>query len=143
MKILILNGPNLNLLGRREPEIYSTLTLAELEGNLKEYVQTSHPDTELSFLQSNSEGALIDALHEADNSYDGVVFNPAAYTHYSYALLDAIAAIAVPVIEVHLSDISAREDFRQVSVVRPVCAAHFQGEGLQSYIDAIDYLAGG
>ena len=142
MKILVLNGPNLNLLGEREPEIYGALTLSELNKNLEEYVQTRYPDLELSFFQSNSEGALIDALQEARLNCDGVVFNPAAYTHYSYALLDAIAAISIPVVEVHLSDIDTREDFRRVSVVRPACIAHFQGKGLQSYTDAIQCLIG-
>ncbi|MCL2680703.1 MAG: 3-dehydroquinate dehydratase [Coriobacteriia bacterium] len=141
VKLLILNGPNLNLLGNRLPEIYGALTLKQLQQQLAQYVQTHHPQFTLTCLQANCEGALIDALQAARLDCAGVVFNPAAYTHYSYALRDAIEAIAIPVVEVHLTDIDQREDFRSISVVREVCAAHFQGRGLQSYTDAIDYLA--
>ena len=140
MKLLILNGPNLNLLGERNPDLYGAQTLDELNRHLEEYAQTRYPDLELDFFQSNCEGALMDALHRIRHSHDGVVFNPGAYAHYSYALRDAIEAIGLPVVEVHLSDIAVREDFRRVSVVRPVCAAHFQGEGQGSYERAVDYL---
>jgi len=141
MKILILNGPNLNLLGEREPETYGTLTLAQLQEEVTEHVLVSHPNIEsLDFFQSNSEGTLIDTLHAARSKFSAVIFNPAAYTHYSYALRDAIAAINIPVVEVHLSNIQNREDFRKTNVIREVCTAHFQSNGVQSYKDAIDYL---
>ncbi|MCL2605897.1 MAG: 3-dehydroquinate dehydratase [Coriobacteriia bacterium] len=142
LSLLVLNGPNLNLLGKRNPEIYGMLTLEQLEAELAEYVHTSYPSIgELDFAQSNHEGTLIDVLHLAHLEFDGIVFNPAAYTHYSYALRDAIEVIDVPVVEVHLSNVDAREDFRSVSVVREVCIAHFYGDGIQSYKDAIAYLA--
>ena len=137
MKIFILNGPNLNLLGEREPEVYGTLTLKQICTELTNYAKEG---VQLDFFQSNHEGALINVLHEARHTHDAVIFNPAAFTHYSYALRDAIAAIAIPVVEVHLSNPDRREDFRAINVVREVCAAHFQGEGLQSYRDALDYL---
>jgi len=143
MKILVLNGPNLNLLGEREPEIYGTLTLDQLNTQLVEYIQNSYPAIQLDLFQSNHEGTLIDKLHEVRNTHDAVIFNPAAYTHYSIALRDAIAAIDIPVVEVHLSNPDQREDFRKTNVIRDVCTTHFQGKGLQSYIDAIDYLATG
>lgn len=139
-RILVLNGPNLNLLGTREPEIYGTRTLADLESFLRAHV-AARP-VELAFAQSNHEGALIDALQEAEGTFDGVVFNPAAYSHYSYALRDAVAAISVPVIEVHLSDIGRREDFRRVSVVAPACVAQIAGKGFEGYSEALDRLLG-
>lgn len=139
MKILALNGPNLNLLGTREPEIYGTTTLQQLEEDLRQHATAHCEDLVLDFLQSNHEGVLMDALHQASGNYDAVIFNPAAYTHYSIALRDAIAAIDIPVIEVHLSNPDKREDFRQVNVIRDVCAAHFQGRGAQSYVDALDF----
>ncbi|MCL2438560.1 MAG: 3-dehydroquinate dehydratase [Coriobacteriia bacterium] len=150
MKILVLNGPNLNLLGEREPEIYGLLTLEQINAELAKRVEqaasamqpTDHTGVaiQLDFFQSNHEGMLVDKLHEVRGSHDAVIFNPAAYTHYSYALRDAITAIAIPVIEVHLSNLDQREDFRKANVVRDVCAAHFQGGGMQSYIDAFDYV---
>jgi 3-dehydroquinate dehydratase-2 len=153
VKILILQGPNLNLLGHREPEIYGSMTLSELHTELEEYakeISTQLPKgagrrgrAQLRFFQSSYEGELIDELHRVgyyQKDWLGVVFNPAAYTRYSYALRDAIAAVDIPVVEVHLSDIEKREDFRQVSVVRDVCAAHFSGKGIQSYKDGIDFL---
>ncbi len=135
-QILVLNGPNLNLLGTREPEIYGTDTLADIIGELRTYATTlavAVRDT-----QSNSEGALIDALHEARGWADAVVFNPGAYTHYSYALRDAITACELPVVETHLSDPSTREAFRHVSVLAEVCIATVAGLGKQSYFVALD-----
>jgi 3-dehydroquinate dehydratase-2 len=142
MRILVLNGPNLNLLGQREPTVYGTQTLEELEAAVTAYASTHK--AELQCLQHNHEGALIDLVQTARFDYDGIVFNPGAYAHYSYALRDAIAAIApLPVVEVHLTDISTREDFRRLSVTAPVCAACFSGGGQQSYFDAIDFLIAG
>ncbi|MCL2332206.1 MAG: type II 3-dehydroquinate dehydratase [Actinomycetia bacterium] len=141
MRVLLIHGPNLNLLGQREPEIYGAQTLAELEEAVAAY-GAAH-DAQLSCSQSNHEGQLIDWIQQAPARADAVIFNPGAYAHYSYALRDAITAIApLPVVEVHLSDISRREDFRHTSVTAPVCAAVFAGKGQQSYVDALDFLAG-
>ena len=137
--ILILHGPNLNLLGTREPDVYGTLTLAEIDRRLAEYGQTLELDVRT--YQSNSEGALIDALHEARNWADGVVFNPGGYTHTSVALRDAVAAIGVPVIEVHLSNTQAREEFRHTSLIAPVCKGSIMGFGWISYKLALLALA--
>lgn len=133
--LLVLNGPNLNLLGIREPGIYGNDTLDSLCAQVAKTAAAygAHVD----FFQSNHEGALIDALHDAMGRYDGIVLNAGAYTHYSYAIRDAIAAIRVPVIEVHLSDIHAREAFRHVSVIEPVCAAQICGKGVGSYTEAV------
>ncbi len=138
MKVLILHGPNLNLLGEREPEIYGKMTLAQLNARLREFAK-SHAYT-LHIQQSNSEGELIDILHAKRKWADGVVFNPGAYTHYSYALRDAVAAIQVPTIEVHLSDIRKREAFRRVSVIAPVCAGQISGLGWKSYTAGLEKL---
>ncbi|MGL4623262.1 MAG: type II 3-dehydroquinate dehydratase [Culicoidibacterales bacterium] len=139
MKVLVLNGPNLNLLGIREPEIYGTESLADLE---RELVIIAQPrGVELVFVQSNHEGVLIDWLQQAFfENYDGVIFNPGAYTHYSYAIHDAVASITTPVIEVHLSDITQREAFRQHSVLETVAMARFYGKHFQSYHEALYYL---
>lgn len=125
---LILHGPNLNLLGEREPTVYGTLTQDDI---LHRVAEVSGKDIEL--FQSNHEGTLIDTLHEARNRYAGVLFNPGAYSHYSYALYDAIRAIDVPVVEVHLSDITAREEFRKISVTAPACIAQYHGMGIEGY----------
>lgn len=138
MRIAVVNGPNLNLLGEREPAIYGTLTLAQLESNVAAYASERGVETE--FFQSNGEGAIIDALHRFRRWADGVVINPGAYTHYSYAIRDALAAIVIPTVEVHLSDITAREAFRRVSVTAEVCVAQISGLGLDSYLRAIDTL---
>lgn len=138
MNILLLNGPNLNLLGEREPSVYGTLTLAQLVKKV-----TAHAKKKGAVVrarQSNHEGELIDLLHAHRKWAHGVLFNPGAYTHYSYALRDAVAAIRVPTVEVHLSDVTKREPFRRVSVIEPVCSGRRYGKGLQSYLEGIDDL---
>ncbi|WP_010134490.1 type II 3-dehydroquinate dehydratase [Ochrovirga pacifica] len=129
MKLLILNGPNLNLLGKREPEIYGTQTFEQYFENLKE----KYKQVDLSYYQSNSEGALIDKIHEVGFSYDGIVMNAGAYTHTSVAIADAISGINTPVIEVHISNVHKRESFRHHSFLSPVCKGVILGFGLQSY----------
>ena len=138
MNILVLHGPNLNLLGEREPEIYGSMTLAQLNKKLAAYALKRGATVRAR--QSNSEGKLIDILHTHRKWADGVAFNPGAYTHYSYALRDAVASIQVPTIEVHLSDVMKREPFRRVSVIAPACAGRRYGKGSESYIEAIDDL---
>lgn len=137
MRILLLNGPNLNLLGKREPEIYGTLSLWDIEDRLKK----KFLDVRFEFIQSNSEGALIDALHKAfKGEFDAVVLNPGAYTHYSYAIRDAVAALKIPVVEVHISNLHAREEFRRKSVIAPVCTGVITGFGVMSYELAVRFL---
>ncbi len=137
MQLLILNGPNLNLLGTREPETYGHKTLDDVAAALQE----AFPDVDFSFEQNNGEGALIDHLHAAhERGVDGVVFNPGGYTHTSVALRDAVAAIDVPVVEVHLSNIHAREDFRRTSRLAPVCVGQITGLGTAGYPLAARYL---
>jgi 3-dehydroquinate dehydratase-2 len=131
LSILVLHGPNLNLLGWREPHIYGSLTLADINSNLASLAQTL--TVNLESFQSNHEGALIDALHAARETKHGVVFNPGGYTHTSVALRDAVAAIGIPVVEVHLSNIHAREAFRQHSYLAPVCLGSIAGFGYNSY----------
>ncbi len=130
-KILVLNGPNLNFLGRREPGIYGAQTYEDLCAGIR--FVADELGAEVDVRQSNCEGTLIDWLQEAADAFDGVVLNAGAYTHYSYAIRDAIASIGVPVIEVHISDIYAREEFRHVSVIKPVCKAQISGLGFESY----------
>jgi 3-dehydroquinate dehydratase-2 len=138
LKLLVVNGPNLNLLGEREPEVYGSMTLPELVKKLKAYAKAQ--GFEVRAHQSNSEGALIDLLHKNRKWADAVVFNPGAYTHYSYALRDAVTAIQIPTIEVHLSDIHKREEFRKISVIAPVCLKQISGLGFNSYTAAVDEL---
>lgn len=139
MKILIMNGPNLNMLGIREPGIYGTDTYEGLLERLKK--KAEELSIELEFYQSNSEGALIDRLHQAYfDQVDGVVINPGAYTHYSYALHDALKILKMPKIEVHISDIHAREDFRKISVTAPACDGQIAGHGLAGYEMAIEQI---
>ena len=151
-KIAVLHGPNLNLLGTRETHIYGAMTLAKIEDALRERVgelTSSRAGTahELRFLQSNHEGVLIDYIHEARTWADGILINPGAYTHYSYALRDAISGVKLPTVEVHLSNIHAREAFRHTSVLAPICVGQICGFGWRSYLHGLqallDYLADG
>jgi 3-dehydroquinate dehydratase-2 len=138
MNILVLNGPNLNLLGEREPEIYGRVTLAEINNKIMEFGAKHR--IELRFLQSNHEGVLIDYIHENRQWAHAILINPGAYTHYSYALRDAISAVGIPAVEVHLSDIYQREDFRKISVIAPVCVKQISGLGIQSYLKGLEFL---
>ncbi len=135
-RILVINGPNLNLLGVREPGIYGNDTLDTLCAAVK--AEGERLGATVDCVQSNHEGVIIDTLHAAMGQYDGILLNAGAYTHYSYAIRDAIAAIRVPVAEVHLSDIHAREPFRHVSVIEPVCVAQISGLGVGSYLKALE-----
>jgi 3-dehydroquinate dehydratase II len=139
MNVLVVNGPNLNLLGEREPQIYGRTTLRELEREVAAHARKRRQ--RVRFFQSNHEGAIVDELHRRRRWADAIVINPAAFTHYSYALRDALAAVALPAVEVHLSDVTAREPFRRISVVREVCIAVRAGRGVDSYLDALDLLA--
>ena len=138
MKLLVINGPNLNMLGIREPAIYGSGTYDALIEEISAYA--AKKQVQVSFFQSNHEGALVDRIQEAYGNVDGIVMNPAAYTHTSVALLDALKAVAIPTVEVHISDVSAREDFRQISYVRQACVATIAGRGFDGYLDAIDLL---
>jgi 3-dehydroquinate dehydratase-2 len=138
MNILILNGPNLNLLGMREISIYGKESLEDIQKWLTERPEVK--DHHLSWYQSNHEGDLIDQIHAAPGKMDGIIINPGALTHYSYALRDAIAAITIPVVEVHLSNIHSREAFRKRSVIKDVCLKQIYGRGKQGYLEAIQAL---
>ena len=138
MKILVINGPNMNLLGLREPEIYGRQTYADLVAVLQQ--RAADLDAEISFVQSNHEGDLVDAIQSAYPDTDGIIINPAAYTHTSVAILDAVKAVGIPTVEVHMSDVKSRDDFRQVSYIRQACIATFMGKGFGSYLEALDLL---
>ena len=143
MKILVLNGPNLNLLGEREPAVYGDNSLQSINDRLS--AKAEKMGFQLDFFQTNSEGEIIDKLHEARRDCAGVILNAGAYTHYSYAIRDAIAAIKIPVIEVHLSNVDNREEFRKNSVIAPVCIGSISGFGEYSYalaLDALSYISG-
>lgn len=137
-KVLVIHGPNLNLLGEREPGIYGTDSFESINNEILENAKERGLDCEI--FQSNHEGAIIDKLHEARSDFDGIVLNAGAYTHYSYAIRDAIAAIKIPVVEVHLSDIHAREGFRANSVIEEVCISQISGHGKKSYFLGLDEL---
>ncbi len=132
MRVLVLNGPNINLLGRREPDVYGTTTLAQIQLKLEKLA--GELGVGIDFYQSNHEGDLIDRIHEAEGKFDAIVFNPGAFTHYSIAIRDAVAAVTVPVIEVHISNVHAREEFRRKSVIAPVSAGQIAGFGADSYL---------
>jgi 3-dehydroquinate dehydratase II len=136
MKILFLNGPNLNLLGTREPEIYGRLTLADIETRVRKRAATSN--AEIDFRQSNIEGELVTWIQQARGKFDVIVLNAAAYTHTSVALRDAISAVGVPTIEIHLSNVHAREEFRHTSLIAPVCRGQISGFGADSYVLAVE-----
>ena len=141
MKILVINGPNMNLLGLREPDIYGRQTYADLVDVLRK--RADELDAEISFMQSNHEGDLVDAIQRAYGTQDAIIINPAAYTHTSVAIHDALKAVALPAVEVHISDPDTREEFRRVSYVRSACVKTICGHGLNGYLEAIDYLLGG
>ena len=138
-KVFIIHGPNLNLLGSRDPEQYGTLTLDKLNSAIRKHAATLGMETRI--VQSNHEGRIIDLLHRRRKWADGFIINPGAYTHYSYAIRDAIDAIQPPVVEVHLSNIYEREAFRRISVIKDVCAAQYYGKKTDSYLDALNFLA--
>lgn len=140
MKMLVINGPNLNMLGIREPEVYGNDTYSDLCDLIENYAY--EVGCEVEIYQSNHEGDLVDKIQSAYNNADGIVINPAAYTHTSVALLDALKAVGIPTVEVHISDVSSREDFRQVSFIRPYCKATIAGKGFEGYLEAIDLLLG-
>ena len=137
-KILVMNGPNLNLLGTREPEIYGSLTLADIHERLRQ--RANEADLDIEFMQSNHEGVLVDAIQRARRTADYIILNAGAFTHYSIALRDAIAAVNVPVIEVHLSNIHQREEFRHKSVIAPVVLGQIAGFGAESYMAALEII---
>ena len=138
MNILVLNGPNLNLLGQREPGIYGDRNYAALVARIEEKAKTLGVGVEVR--QTNWEGQLVDWIQEALGKFDGIVINPAAYTHTSVAILDAVKAVQIPTVEVHISDVSQREDFRQISYIRQACVKTIAGHGFEGYLEAMEVL---
>lgn len=138
MKILVINGPNINMLGLREPEIYGNKTYDFLLKYIKDYCDKIN--VEVEFFQSNHEGAIVDKIQESYQKIDGIVINPAAYTHTSVAILDALKAVSIPTVEVHISAVDKREDFRQISYIRKYCIKTVTGKGFDGYLEAIDEL---
>lgn len=138
MKILVINGPNINMLGIREPEHYGRETYADLEKKIYDHCQKK--GVEVKIFQSNHEGDLVDEIQKAYGNADGIVINPGAYTHTSIAILDAVKAVSIPTVEVHISKVGEREDFRQISYVRLACVRTITGHGTDGYIEAIDFL---
>ena len=138
MKIRVINGPNINVLGIREPDVYGRTTYADLEKMIMDHA--SEKGVEVDVLQSNHEGDLVDYIQECFGKIDAIVINPGAYTHTSIAILDAAKSVAVPVVEVHISKVEEREDFRQVSYIRKACVKTITGHGVQGYLEAMDYL---
>ena len=141
MKILVINGPNLNMLGLREPDHYGRETYADLLAKIQKHCDAK--GVEVKFYQSNHEGALVDEIQAAYRAVDGIVINPGAYTHTSVAILDAVKAVGIPTVEVHISKLEEREDFRQISYVRLACVKTITGHGTDGYLEAIDYLIEG
>ena len=140
-KILVINGPSLNMLGIREPDLYGRETYDDLLEKIRRHAEETGVD--VSFFQSNHEGALVDAIQAAWRVQDGIVLNPGAYTHTSVALLDALKAVGIPAVEVHITDVDGREDFRKISYVRAACRKTISGHGTDGYLEAMDFLTGG
>lgn len=138
MKLLILNGPNINMLGVREPDIYGKETYSSLQHRIQEHAAAR--GVTVRIVQTNHEGVLVDEIQKAYMKYQGIVINPAAYTHTSVAILDAVKAVGIPTVEVHISDVSKREDFRQISYIRAACIATISGHGTNGYLEAMDLL---
>lgn len=138
MRLLVLNGPNINLLGSRQPEVYGNKSFEDLQALVSLYAKENH--LEIDQIQSNHEGVLIDHLQDAGGMYDGIVFNPAAFTHTSIALFDTLKAIKIPCVEVHISDVDNRESFRKVNYIREACIASITNQGIEGYISAIKLL---
>lgn len=138
MRVLIINGPNLNMLGIREKDIYGAETYSDLCSYIQE--EADKIGIEVSFFQSNHEGAIIDEIQNAYGKFDGIIINPGAYTHYSYAIHDAIKAVNIKTVEVHISDIHSREAFRRISVISPACIKQISGHGFKGYIEALHEL---
>lgn len=141
MKILVINGPNINMLGIREPEHYGKETYADLVAKIQKHCKSKNVDVDI--YQSNHEGDLVDEIQKAYGNTDGIVINPGAYTHTSIAILDAVKSVNIPTVEVHISKVEEREDFRQISFVRLACVKTITGHGTDGYIEAIDYLTEG
>ena len=141
MKILIINGPNLNLLGIREPDIYGRRDYNTLVDMIEEHAKDR--GVEVGIFQSNHEGDIVDCIQDAMGDFDAIVINPAAYTHTSVAIADAVKAVGIPTVEVHISDVGSREDFRKISYVRPACVATISGHGFEGYLEAMDILVKG